>query len=111
MNNAAFIRGFVDEMSKEGIAFLAPLAAMAGRALLGGGARALAGKVMTRVGPKVLQAGKSVAGKTMSVGSKGGLPGKATSAASNLGGMADIIRARNPKQPANAGNTITTPGH
>lgn len=108
MNKEAFVHGFMAEMEKEGIAFLAPLAAMAGKALAGGGIRALAGRVATRLGPKLLRAGKNVAGKAMSVGTKGGV-GKAVNVASNLGGMADIIRARNPKQPANAGNTITTP--
>ncbi len=110
MNKEAFIHGFMDEMEKEGIPFLAPLAAMAGRALVGQGAKALAGKVLTRAGPKLLQAGGRTAGKAMSVGSKGGV-GKGLSVASNLGGMADILRARNQKQPADAGNTITTPGH
>lgn len=108
MNNEAFIHGFTDEMEKKGIAFLAPLAAMAGRALATGGVRALAGRVATKLGPKLLSAGKNVAGKAMSVGTKGGV-GKAVNVASNLGGMSDIIRARNPKQPANAGNTITSP--
>jgi hypothetical protein len=110
MNKEAFVYGFMDEMEKNGVAFLAPLAAMAGKALagkalLGAGARALT----TRLAPKIVGAGKNIAGKAMSLGTKGGVPGKAMSVASNLGGMADIIRARNPKQPANAGNTITTP--
>lgn len=108
MNNKAFIHGFTDEMEKNGIAFLAPLAAMAGRAIASQGVKALAGRAVKSLAPKILSAGKNVAGKAMSVGTKGGL-GKSVNVASNLGGMANIIRARNPKQPANAGNTITSP--
>jgi hypothetical protein len=100
MNNEAFIHGFMDEMEKAGVA---PLLGLAARAL------PAIGKVVSRVGPKLLSAGKSIGGRAMSLGSKGGNIGKAVNVASNLGGMAEIIRARNPKQPANAGNTITTP--
>jgi len=117
MDNTAFLRGFADEMEKNGIAFLAPLAAMAGRALASRAAVSLIGNVAKRVGPKLLSAGGRAAGKAMSVGSKGGVPGlvgkasRGLNIASNLGGFADIMRARQQKQPANAGNTITTPGH
>jgi len=106
MNNRAFIRGFTLEMEKDGVAFLA---ASAGKALASPAMRSILGKVMMKAGPTVVQAGKSLGGKAMSVETKGGVLGKAVNVASNLGGMADIIRARNPKQPANAGNTITTP--
>ena len=109
MNKEAFIHGFMDEMEKKGLAFLAPLAAMAGKALASKALLGTAARAATRLAPKLLSAGKNVAGKAMSVGTKGGLPGKAVNVASNLGGMADIIRARNPKQPANAGTTITSP--
>jgi hypothetical protein len=117
MDKTAFLRGFADEMEKNGIAILAPLAAMAGRAIASQGIRSLVGRVATNLGPKILSAGRQVAGKAMSQGTKGGVPGlggkltKGLNIASNLGGFADIMRARQQKQPANAGNTITTPGH
>jgi len=106
-----------EDLEKMGIAFLAPLAAMAGRALATQGVRSLVGRVATNLGPKVLKAAKGTVGKAMSTGTKGGAPGLAgklsqgLNIASNLGGFADIIRAKQQKQPANAGNTITTPGH
>ena len=106
MNNEAFIRGFMDEMEKDGVA-LDSVLALAPKLLQGG--KSLIGGLMKRVGPKLLQSGGGLGREAMSQGSKGGNIAKPVNIASNLSGMADIIRARNPKQPANAGNTITRP--
>lgn len=113
MNKAAFIYGFSDELEKLGVAFLAPLAATAGRALAAEGVSSLIGNVAKNVGPKIIKPSKGSTGSIMSKGSKGGrvpnLSNKMPSIPGSLGGIAEIMRARRQDQPANAGNTITTP--
>jgi len=108
MNKQAFIYGFADEMEKNGIAFLAPLAAMAGRALAG---KAL-GAVATRLAPKLLGSAAGRLGTVMSKGTQGGVLKnvltKGLDLARGASQTADIIRARKQNQPANAGNTIST---
>jgi hypothetical protein len=113
MRNAAFIFGFTSELEKSGVAFLAPLAAMAGKALLTEAATSIVGKVKKNVGQALEGPKGGRQGAPMSQGTKGGqvptLTNKSTTPRSNLGGFADIIRARMQKQPSNAGNSITTP--
>lgn len=110
MNKEAFIRGFVDEMGKEALLpAVGMLAARLAPALLRFARPAAA--AIKPIASKALTAAKPMAAKAWQFAKRdpmtaGMMAQGITGSAANLG---SIMKARMPQQPAEAGNTITTP--